>query len=292
MGDNLTLASILKPHNANKVLFKPSNNKAKCSANKKSRLNCQRLVKGTSEQQLIAEHCTDCTRRKPCGQACCAKCLFWAQQVIGEFFAPDLVRLLRKATAAALDTDQPMPVAWVFSVVDEEMASQRDHLSVEAIDAKNKAIHAALDASPLGHVPSLYGLDISLNALIGSRPLWQPQYYGITFAPDKNVIRDCLSSLFPQTGGRWRKPLIIKHLPENDFPMGARYVLKPNIVRRESYVGTNGRRQTAKRDLKANEEVEIAVFLQKLGIHRRLQLRGLEIANGQMKRIRSAKRVT
>lgn len=283
MTDKLTLSAILEPHNADKVGIKLSNSKAKHKANDKARLNCKRLAKGTPEQQEIAEKAEGCTRRKPCRQPSCPKCLFWAQQVMGHVFAPTLVDLLESARKVARQADQSLPMAWAFSAVDEEMSVQRGHLKVKAIIEKNEAIHSILDASPLCDAPALYGLDVSLNALIGSRSFWQPQYYGLIFAPDKEMVRDCLSPLFPQSGGRWQKPLIIKELPTSDFPDVTRYVVKPNVVRRESYLGRNGRRQTAKRDLKANEEVEIATFLQKLGLRRRLQLRGLRIVDGQLK---------
>lgn len=284
MVSNLTLASILRPHNQGKSLFTPSNRKAKRIANKKARLNLKRLAKGDAEQQAMSTLGTGCTRRKPCGRSWCAKCLFWAQEVIGKYFGPELTRMLIQQRRSAYSAQQPLSSAWTFSAVDEAMAVRRGRLNVDAIEAKNKELRKALNFSSVRDAVGFYGLDISLNVRTGSKPIWQPQYYGIFFAESEDQVRRVLAPLFLNVR-KWQKPIVIKPLSQHDFAKAARYVLKSNIVRRESYVGTNGRWQTKKRDLKANEEVEIAVFLKRLRLRHRLQLRGLKIINGQLKRV-------
>lgn len=143
------------------------------------------------------------------------------------------------------------------------------------------AVRDALSASRL---PAVTGIDVSFNEHLTAdfRPHWllHPRVFvpGILPAHEVKALRMHLppSDLIP-------RPLKVAAFDGN--PAGIAYGMKPAFGRRQSYEQTkptaNGTRQcrnTRGRPLRGTEAVELAVFLDAIGLRQRLILHGTVLA--------------
>jgi hypothetical protein len=94
------------------------------------------------------------------------------------------------------------------------------------------------------------GIDISLNedGRQTRRSHWQVQAYGVVVELDVDVVKGALQRLYPRTSSAAR-PLRVRECCE--LPEALSYVIKPEFVRRVSYIDDTGRHNTRKCGLKA-----------------------------------------
>ncbi len=142
---------------------------------------------------------------------------------------------------------------------------------IEAIERTETAIWA------------VFGLDISMNddTQKGFDLAWQAQFYGFARVNDRPGFSKSLRRRFHRDE-RVTRPVVVK--PCDGTAKAFSYALKPDCVRRIAYWG-DGRTQTGqprkcwrtrKLSLKAREEIELKLFLDQLGLTRRLLLLGFE----------------
>ena len=253
-------------------------------AKKQDRLSCKRLSKGDAEHKELAAVYSRCRKSDRCGS--CKKCLKRARQSLIPQAAWHLLRLLKKRQREAKEKGAAMPKLWAVSAADARQAVPRDSLSVAAVTTKTETLSKAIERSVLKYAVVFGGVDFSLNFLrpTGSDPVWQPHYYLLIVTPSDTIVHSVLDKHFSPAVGTRSVPVRIDEVDPKDLPTCVSYCLKAEFTRRESYKGRNGRIQTAKNSLKANERDELAVFLHKLGIGNRLLLRGLKITKGKVTR--------
>ena len=262
---------------------KPKRRKRWQKVKNEHRLMCQRLDKGTTQQQEMAERSIHCKRRHPCHEAWCPQCQFRAQERIVDEFVPTLRELLHEVQEEARKAEKPVPQAWAVSAVDESMAVKRGRLDAASAKRKGYLLMKRIENSTvLQDAICFLGWDISLNIQKGKTPKWQPHIYGLVFAASKESVHKVFDPVFANANGKYRKPVKVYDRTTGEFPKTAKYILKPNMLRREMYVGSNGKWRPKKRALKANEKVELATFLDELGFNKRLLLQGVKIVRGTL----------
>lgn len=261
---------------------RPKRRKRWQEAKNEHRLMCKRLSKGTPQQQEMAERSAGCKRIRPCHQAWCPQCQFRAQERIIDECAPKLRVLLREAQEEAKKAGKPIPKAWAVSAVDESMAVKRGKLDPREAKCKGYILMKRIEYSSLSETICFLGWDVSLNTKKGRKPQWQPHVYGFVFAATKEAIHKVFDPVFGKPKAKWHKPVKVYDRSPEDIWKTARYVLKPNIVRREMYLNSKGKWRPKKRALKANEKVEVSMFLEELGFQKRLLLQGVKIVRGTL----------
>jgi len=104
------------------------------------------------------------------------------------------------------------------------------------------------------------GIDISLNedGRQTRRSHWQVQAYGVVVGLDVDAVKKALQRLYPRTSSAPR-PLRVRECCE--LPEALSYVIKPEFVRRVSYIDDTGRHNTRKCSLKAAQLRELALCL-------------------------------
>jgi len=143
------------------------------------------------------------------------------------------------------------------------------------IDKFLNSIREALKACGIEHYK--LGLDISLNQRAGlaSPGFWQPQLWGFFHEP-KRRWREQLKALLNPNGGVTRP---VKVVQPTSLEAAAAYGLKSRFVRRVSYWKMNLDREdrrecwnTRGRILRGDAWVELMLFLDRIGLQRRLLL--------------------
>jgi len=132
---------------------------------------------------------------------------------------------------------------------------------------------------------AVFGLDVSVNddTNKGLDLAWQIQFFGVAKVKDRLAFSKYLRRTF-RTDSRVRRPVVVRECDGTDLAFS--YVFKPRFIRRVSYwgdgaTGTGAPRKcwrTRKVSLKAREEVELRLFLHRIGVTKRVPLIGLKVA--------------
>jgi hypothetical protein len=104
------------------------------------------------------------------------------------------------------------------------------------------------------------GIDLSLNedGQRKRRSHWRAQVYGVVIGLDVEAVKKALQHLYPHTSSTPR-PLRVRVCSE--LPEALSYVIKPEFVRRVSYIDDTNRHNTRKCGLKAAQLRELALCL-------------------------------
>ena len=126
--------------------------------------------------------------------------------------------------------------------------------------------------------PAVLGLDVSFNEDIKKafKPHWLLHFRAHVPSHLSSDQRRKLHTCFPASD-LIRRP--IRATPSDDDLRAIAYTMKPNFTRRQSYDDDRRRpdrseqcRNTRNRPLRGVERVELAIFLDRIGLHRRLLL--------------------
>lgn len=165
------------------------------------------------------------------------------------------------------------------------IVEQGEGLLPAALNKVKSIVHDALNAA--GLTTAVVGIDISFNEHLTAdfRPHWSlhPRVFvpGALTASEVKTLRTHFppSDLIP-------RPLKVAAFDGN--PAGIAYGMKPAFGRRQSYeqtkptaTGTRQCRNTRGRPLRGTEAVELAVFLDAVGLRQRLILHGAALKRGQ-----------
>jgi hypothetical protein len=165
--------------------------------------------------------------------------------------------------------------AQVLSLVPELGRIPVGSLNTFDIDAFRDAIPEALMACGIHHYK--LGLDISLNhrAGVASPRVWQLQFWGFFHEP-RTPWREQLKALLNPNGGVTRPVKVVK---PDSLEAAAAYGVKDIFLRRVSYRKANLNREdrgecwnTRDRILRGDAWVELMLFLDRIGLERRLLL--------------------
>jgi hypothetical protein len=205
--------------------------------------------------------------RNPCLSGACPICTR-AQQ---RWFVRDTMHVLRPLIP------DPKYRPQVLSLVPEWGRIPAGSLKTFDIDAFLVSMREALRVCGITHYK--LGLDISLDqgAGVASPGFWQLQLWGF-FHPPKRRWREQLKARLNPNGTVTRP---VKVLKPNSLEAAAAYGVKDTFVRRLSYVKTNLHREdrgecqnTRGRLLRGDPWVELMLFLDRIGLQRRMMLSG------------------
>jgi hypothetical protein len=204
--------------------------------------------------------------RNPCLSGACPICTR-AQQ---RWFVTETLHVLRPLIR------DPNYRPQVLSLVPEFGRIPAGSLDAYDIDAFRGSVREALNSRGINHYK--LGVDISLNQRAGvARPLWQLQCWGF-FHPPKRLWRERLKAHLNPNGGVTRPVKVVK---PDSLEAAAAYGLKNTFVRRLSYRKENLDREdrgecwnTRDRILRGDEWVELMLFLDRIGLQRRIMLSG------------------
>jgi hypothetical protein len=205
--------------------------------------------------------------RNPCLSGACPICIR-AQQ---RWFVTETLHVLRPLIR------NPKYRPRVLSLVPECGRIPAGSLNKFDIDAFLVSMREALKASGIKHYK--LALDVSLNqgAGIASPGFWQLQCWGFFHQP-KRPWRTPLKARLNPNGGVTRPVKVVK---PDSLEAAAAYGMKDTFVRRESYLKTNLHREdrgecrnTRPRHLRGDPWVELMLFLDRIGLQRRIMLSG------------------
>jgi hypothetical protein len=169
----------------------------------------------------------------------------------------------------------------VLSLVPEFGRIRAGSLKRFDIEKFDDAIRAALKACGIEHYK--LGLDISLNQRVGvaSPGFWQLQLWGFFHQPKWRWREELKAHLNPN-GGVTRPVKVVK---PDSLEAAAAYGLKNKFVRRVSYRKANLGRgdrgacwNTRDRHLRGDAWVELMLFLDRIGLQRRILLSGRAVS--------------
>jgi len=204
--------------------------------------------------------------RNPCLSGACPTCMR-AQQ---RWFVQDTMCVLGPRVRRGYR-------ALVLSLVSEFGRIPAGSTNAFDIDRFYDSIRAALKACGIEHYK--LGLDISLNqrAGVAGPGFWQLQLWGFFHEP-KKLSRGQLKVLLNPNGSVTRPVKVVK---PTSLEAAAAYGLKSTFVRRVSYRKANLDREdrgqcwnTRGRILRGEAWVELMLFLDRIGLQRRLLLSG------------------
>jgi len=199
--------------------------------------------------------------RNPCLSGACPMCMR-AQQ---RWLVMDTLRVLRPLVRRGYQ-------ARVLSLVAEFGRIPAGSLDAFDIDRFYDSVRDALKACGIQHFK--LGLDVSLNqrAGVASPVVWQLQLWGF-FDKPKRRWRTQLNALLNPNGGVTRP---VKVVDPDSLEAAAAYALKSTFVRRVSYRKANLHREdcwnTRGRILRGDPWVELMLFLDRIGLERRMLL--------------------
>jgi len=166
----------------------------------------------------------------------------------------------------------------VLSLVPEFGRIAAGSLNAFDIDKFLDSVRDALKACGIQHFK--LGLDISLNqrARVASPVVWQLQLWGF-FDKPKRRWRTQLNVLLNPNGGVTRP---VKVVDPDSLEAAAAYALKSTFVRRVSYRKANLHREdcwnTRGRILRGDPWVELMLFLDRIGLQRRILLSTINLS--------------
>ena len=209
--------------------------------------------------------------RYPCLSGACPICIR-AQQ---RWFVRDTMQVLRPLVR------DPRYRPQVLSLVPEFGRIPAGSLSAFDIDAFLVSMREALKACGIDHYK--LGLDVSLNQRAGvkSPGFWQLQLWGFFHKPKRGWPTQ-LKALLNPNGGVTR-PVEVKK--PDSLEAAAAYGVKDTFVRRLSYLKTNLQREdrgecsnTRGRHLRGDAWVELMLFLDRIGLERRILLSTINLS--------------
>ena len=211
---------------------------------------------------------------RPCLSGACPTCIR-AQQ---RWFVRDTMRVLRPLVS---NVSNPRYRARVLSLVPEFGRIRAGSLNTFDINSFRASVREALKASGIDYYK--LGLDISLNqrAGVASRGFWQLQAWGFFHRP-KRGWRVKLKALLNPNGGVTNPVQVQKR---DYLKAAAAYGVKSTFVRRVSYRKANLLRadrgecwNTRDRHLRGDAWVELMLFLDRIGLQRRLLLSSINLS--------------
>ena len=208
--------------------------------------------------------------RNPCLSGACPTCMR-AQQ---RWFVQDTMCVLGPRVQRGYRT-------LVLSLVPEVGRIPAGATDTFDIDKFRNSIREALKACGIEHYK--LGLDISLNQRAGlaSPGLWQLQLWGFFHEP-KRRWREQLKAMLNPNGAVTRPVKVVK---PDSLEAAAAYGLKDTFVRRVSYRNANLDRgdrgecwNTRDRILRGDAWVELMLFLDRIGVQRRILLSTINLS--------------
>jgi len=219
--------------------------------------------KGSAE---LAARLQTCVPRCRCRSGACPEC--------GRAFQRWLVAQMRRFIRVG---NRPKPGELVaVSITSPVWRSEPGHLDTFDLSKMRKEAIEAIEQTE--EVQSaILGLDMSMNddTEKGFGLTWQGQLYGFARVSDRRAFSKSLRRSFPRDE-RVTRPVLVK--PCDGTTRAFSYAIKPEFVRRITFWG-DGKTQTGeprkcwrtrKVSLKAREEVELRLFLDQIGLSKRL----------------------
>lgn len=222
----------------------------------------RRFAEGFDGVAELCERLSGCKKGKHCRNSGCPTCLTVAQRLA-----------VRKLSAESRQHGGARPNHLVaLSIMSPAWQAAVGCLhQLNPIKVKNE-LNQAL--SRAGHLHWLWvGLDISLNddRQKGHGIYWQAQAYGFALVDDRQAFANALRTQFSASANISRPVRIVKC---DGTHHAFSYAFKTNFVRRIAYPGNGFDRhghirrcwRTRKVSLRATEEVELRVWLHRIGL--------------------------
>lgn len=230
--------------------------------------NIKRLLRfrhDFAEAEALAERLNSCCAGKRCMSGACVRC----GRAFQRWSADQIVEIASYPTMPPNETI-------AISIVPPETSAFQGCLKAYRLKHMMEKVCAGIEET--GQIYwGVFGLDISFNDLKqrGGDEIWQGQVYGLVETSNRRKLRNRFKKLFPATD---RVPRPVRTKRYDGSARGASYALKFQFVRRVSYWDETGRWNTRKVRLKPPEHVELLLALDKLELHRRLEVVGLHAA--------------
>jgi hypothetical protein len=202
--------------------------------------------------------------KRPCLSGACPVCIR-AQQ---RWFVTETLHVMQPYVRHGYQ-------AQALSLVPECGMTPVDSLSSFDIDKFLDAIRQALKACGIKHYK--LGLDVSLNHRAGvvSPKIWQLQMWGFFHEPETHWREQLVAMIDPKGGVK--RPVEVKK--RDSLKATAAYGVKSTFNRRESFLKANLHREdrgecwdTRDRHLRDDAWVELMLFLDRIGLQRRIVL--------------------
>jgi hypothetical protein len=224
----------------------------------------------------LARRLEQCRRRTPCCSGACPLCLRKYRRWLVDKGLP-----LSTAGRIPLEVGG-IPKAVASSCIPIWLRSPPGRLLSVDLGLAGNRLRKAISRSPLNDYAVLGGWDISFNE--DSRrhwaPHWQPHLYLVVLGLDaKATATESLRPSFPK-GGRISKPVVSTDVTDPFRSLS--YACKSAFFRRVSYLGRNGRQETWSGPMKPDQRRELALFLDQLGLSKRLFLHRLRQEGDQL----------
>jgi hypothetical protein len=214
----------------------------------------------------LAPRLQQCAPKIPCGSGGC----------------PDCTRAFQRWLVVQLQgiENDPTRELVAASVTRSHWRAQLGDLHTFDVGAIRNEFRIALAAT---QVPwALFGIDISLNddTKKGFGIGWQFQFYGFAHVKDQKTFSQSLVGGVPP--GKVSRPVRVSQCDGTRRAFS--YGFKPTSIRRVAYWGRGKTRtgaarycwRTRKVSLKPREEVELRLYLDQIGLKKRILLHGLE----------------
>lgn len=226
------------------------------------------LRKGGREHQALAEKLNGCRSRQRCSSGACPACM----RRYRRWFASEAQNALSDFNSS-----------FAISVIPTHFAVPIGNLNTVDPAGPNNWLRTIIKRAGLGAHPIIGGWDISLNEGTDGARWWQLHFYGIAFnVSDPGLFSAALRSQL-QANEKVLRPLKVR--PANDLAESSTYSLKAIFVRRVSYIGNNGRRQTRTLSLKPDGQRELLTYLDSMVISNRIFLRGFRRVGSRLRAI-------
>jgi hypothetical protein len=208
----------------------------------------------------LADRLESCHPRRRCLSGACAQCA----QLLQRWF----VRQLKKFIARHIETAEGKMIA--ITIVPIDSTVEPGELRSLSIANFQRRIKHALRKEKIQ--VAIGAVDFSFNEDKKGKyePFWAPHLYVITSATNKKVLKDELAKQFPEDV---IIPRPIKITPFRNRAYRCSYALKTNFVRRIGYDQKKKKhdrirkcRNTSRDKLRAQERLELFLFLNQIGL--------------------------
>jgi hypothetical protein len=227
---------------------------------------CRKYEKQYPELKDVADRLELCEPTNRCYSGACPEC--------GRLFQRSYVRQTKRAIANIIAHDGNELIA--ICIVPSWPLVRHGQLKHFSISNFQRRIKNALDTAGVQH--GIGGIDFSFNE--DHEQEWQPSIcphlYLITSITDKEALRKCLKSQFPKNA-EVSRPIKLPTFENNARRRS--YSLKMTFKRRVSYYKVaNGKRtrNTSNDKLRANERIELFLYLNQIGLAARVVFRGIK----------------
>jgi hypothetical protein len=252
-----------------------SRNQHPCQTAEEAEIERKRLIKRlrrfgkhNAAALAVADRIEGCAVHRRCMSGACPEC------------ARAWQRWFVEATVAFLleETDRLSGGSTILSPIHCDGSIEPEELAIGPVSSLAHTVVNALTST--GTEVAVLGLDISFNEhqAGGFDPHWLAHFRALV---PRRLPKSTLAELrqhFP-ADDRIRKPLKVARF--DGEPAGIAYTMKPGFERRQSYQqvkqtsdGTRECQNTRGRPLRGSDTVELMVFLERLGLRKRLILLG------------------